>query len=77
MLFLITLVSSDVESLICALQYLKRGECKYDSKALKRLHSEPLLNFDCISLWEWKQHRRGEDYARAVLTRVNSVYIQS
>ncbi|KAH0634712.1 hypothetical protein KY290_035831 [Solanum tuberosum] len=37
--------------------YLKRGECKYDRKALKRLHNEQLLNFDCISLWEWKQHR--------------------
>uniref|UniRef100_M1C276 Uncharacterized protein n=1 Tax=Solanum tuberosum TaxID=4113 RepID=M1C276_SOLTU len=37
--------------------YLKREECKYYRKALRLLHGKPLLNFDCISLWEWKQHK--------------------
>ncbi|KAG5631107.1 hypothetical protein H5410_002824 [Solanum commersonii] len=56
-LFLIALLDSDVEFLIYALQYLEREECEYYSKALRLLHGKPLLNFDCISLWEWKQHK--------------------
>ncbi|KAK4730784.1 hypothetical protein R3W88_023772 [Solanum pinnatisectum] len=59
----------DFQRTIDAWQYLKRGECKYDRKALKHLHSEELLNFDCISLWEWKQHRFTSN-----LDKVNNKY---